>query len=101
VTDDRPVIDAQTAEELSGRIPVVQAPPTRARFRAERKQRSVKRHRRTGATMAVLGVLLVLMGVLSWWSISGDDSPSPKPAVSGVSVTASTSLPASPQPSTP
>jgi hypothetical protein len=92
VTDDRPVIDAPTAEQLSGRIPAVQPPPNRSRIREQRKARVARRHRRRGVTMLVLGIAIVAVGVLSWWSLKGDSTP-PKTAVSGVSITAPSTVP--------
>jgi hypothetical protein len=91
VTDDRPVIDAPTAEQLSGRIPAVQPPPSRSRIREQRKAKVARRHRRRGLAMLVAGVLIVAVGVVSWWSLSGRSTP-PKTAVSGVSVTAPTTV---------
>jgi hypothetical protein len=90
VTDDRPVIDAPTAEQLSGRIPAVQPPPTRSRIREQRKAKLSRRHRRTGITMLVVGTLMVAVGVVSWWTLKDDPAP-PKHSVSGVSVTTPTS----------
>jgi hypothetical protein len=87
VTDDRPVIDAPTAEQLSGRIPAVQAPPSRSRIREERKERVSRRHRRTGVTLLLVGVLMVAVGVVTWLSLKSDATPSTT-SVSGVSVTA-------------
>jgi hypothetical protein len=89
VTDDRPVIDAPTAEQLSGRIPAVQPPPTRSRIREQRTARVARRRRRRGVAMLVVGTVLVAGGALSWWSLRGDSTP-PKTAVSGVSVTTPT-----------
>ncbi len=87
MTDDRPVIDAPTAEQLSGRIPAVQPAPTRSRFREQRKARLARRHRTAGVTVVILAIAVVVVAVVSWWSLRDDAAP-PKTAVSGVSITA-------------
>jgi hypothetical protein len=94
VTDDRPVIDAPTAEQLSDRIPAVQPPPTRSRIREQRRARVSRRHRRTGITMIVVGLLMVGAGVVSWFSLKSDATPSTT-SVSGVSVTSPPIAPSS------
>jgi hypothetical protein len=94
VTDDRPVIDAPTAEQLSGRIPAVQAPPSRSRIREQRQARLSRRHRRTGITMLVAAIVIVAAGVVSWLALNSDSTP-PTTSVSGETVTAPTSAPSS------
>ena len=67
MSDDRPVIDAPTAEELSGQVPAVQAPPTREQFRSRRQARRGRRTRRRGLLLVAAGTVVVLIGVISLW----------------------------------
>ena len=44
-------------------------------------------HRTAGVTMVLLGIAVVVVALVSWWSLHDDSAP-PKTAVSGVSITA-------------
>ena len=96
LTDDRPVIDAPTAEELSGEISVVRTPTNRSVARERRRRREERRRRRRGVLIMTLAVVLAAAGGLLWWQVAGDGSDV-EPQVSGVSVVNTTStIPAEP-----
>jgi hypothetical protein len=95
VIDERPVIKAPTAEELSGEIGVVRGPTSRTSARERRVARHQRRRRRRVALLLTGGLVIAAAGGAAYVAL--DDSNDVEPKVSGVSVTKTTStIPAVP-----
>ena len=69
-------------------------------FREQRKARLARRHRTAGVTMVLLGIAVVVVALVSWWSVHDDSAP-PKTGVSGVSITAPSTVPSTIPPTIP
>ena len=89
MTDDRPVIKAPTAEELSGEIRVVRGPTSRSNARNRRVARHQRRRRRRAALLVAAGLVIAAASGAAYVAL--DDSSDVQPKVSGVSVTNTTS----------